>query len=63
MSEQQKTYQTYAVTLQADDGRRVRYYTYAASADRAKALACTAELAPPSAVLSVQASDFEGVGR
>jgi len=56
-------YRTYVVVLQADDGRRVYYYTCATSAERAKALACQAELAPPDAVLSVRPSEFEGVGR
>lgn len=51
-------YRTYVVLLQADDGRRVYYYTFAASAERAKELACAAELAPPHAVLSVRVSEL-----
>lgn len=58
-----QVYRTYVVVLQADDGRRVYYYTRAASAERAKALACQAELAPPNAVLSVWPSEFEEDGR
>lgn len=57
-----ESYKTYVVTLQADSGRRVYYYTCAASAERAKALACEAELAPPCAVLSVRGyALFEGL--
>jgi hypothetical protein len=63
MSEPEETYKTYVVRLQADGGRRVRYYAYAATPERAKALACAAELAPLSAVRSVQVSDFERAGR
>jgi len=58
-----RVYRTYVVVLQADDGRRVYYYTCAASAERAKALACQAGLAPPSAVLSIRVSDFEEAAR
>jgi hypothetical protein len=54
---------TYVVVLQADDGRRVRYYTCAASAERAQELACAAELAPAGAVVSVRVSEFEEGGR
>jgi hypothetical protein len=62
MSERQrlpKTYRKYVVTLQADDGLGVRYYLYTSSADEAKMLACQAELAPPGAVVRVQADICE----
>jgi hypothetical protein len=48
------TYRKYVVTLQSDNGQRVRYYVYTSSADDAKALACQAELAPPGAVVHVK---------
>lgn len=57
------TYKQYVVTLQGDDGRSAHYYIYAASADRAKELACQAEVAPLSAVLNVRLGDFEEAGR
>jgi hypothetical protein len=57
------THKQYIVVLQGDDGRPAYYYIYAASPDRAKKLACQAEAAPLSAVLSVRLSDFEGARR
>ena len=57
------TYKQYVVVLQGDDCRRAYYYIYAASADRAKELACQVAVAPPGAVLSVRLSDFEEAGR
>lgn len=61
--EQPGTCRTYVVKLAADDGRRVYCYVCAASPERAKVLACRAELAPLTAVRSVRVSDFEEGGR
>lgn len=57
------TYKTYVVDSAADDGHRVYCNVYTASADRAKELACRAELAPPNAALSIRPSEFEEAGR
>lgn len=56
-----KMYREYVVSLQDDDGRGIYYHVYTSSADEAKAFACQAELAPPGAVVSVQAGDYEEV--
>lgn len=61
--EQPAVRRTYVVVLKADDGRRAYCYVYAVSADRAKELACGAELAPPGAVVDVRVSEFEEGGR
>lgn len=54
-----QTYKKYVVTLQSDDGRGIYYHVYTSSPEEAKAFACQAELAPPSAVVKVDAGDCE----